>query len=113
MINPMSQSRLTISFGQSISISKVKNKHWFLPNSDFGFKVTENLALTSKIYGFILSNDQPQVFSVGGQYFFGDKEKIDKCIKNKLEKEHNRFKTYFFQFSLFFPSGSKICLFLI
>ena len=83
MINPMSQSRLTISFGQSISISKVKNKHWFLPNSDFGFKVTENLALTSKVYGFILSNDQPQVFSVGGQYFFGDKEKSSVFSLNK------------------------------
>ena len=83
MINPMSQSRLAISFGQSISISKIKNKHWFLPNSDLGFKVTENLALTSKIYGFILSKDQPQVFSFGGQYFFGDKEKSLVLYLNK------------------------------
>ena len=75
MINPMSQSRLAISFGQSISISKIKNKHWFLPNFDFGYKITENLALTSKIYGFIINKDQPQVFSAGVQYFFGDEEK--------------------------------------
>ena len=58
-----------------LDISKIKNKRWVLPNFDFGFKVTENLALTSKIYGFVTNNNQPQVLSVGGQYFFGDKDK--------------------------------------
>ena len=68
MINPMAKTRLAISIGQSISIPKIKNKRWVLPNFDFGYKVTENLALTSKIYGFVTNNNQPQVLSVGGQY---------------------------------------------
>ena len=75
MINPMAKTRLAISIGQSISIPKIKNKRWVLPNFDFGYKVTENLALTSKVYGFVTNNNQPQVLSVGGQYFFGDKDK--------------------------------------
>tara|TARA_B100001996_G_scaffold374852_1_gene354028 strand:- start:418 stop:1086 length:669 start_codon:yes stop_codon:yes gene_type:complete len=74
IINPMNKSRLTVSFGQSISIPKINNRHWFLPNFDFGYKVTENLALTSKIYGFVLNHDQPQVFGSGVQYFFGDEK---------------------------------------
>ena len=83
MINPMIQSRLAISFGQSMSVSKINNKHWLLPNFDFGYKVTENLALTSKIYGFTLNKDQPQVFGAGAQYFFGDEEKSSVFSVNK------------------------------
>ena len=75
IINPMNDSRLTIGFGHSISISKINERHWFLPNFGFGYKISNNLALTGKAYGFLTKNENPQVTGGGLQYFIGEKEK--------------------------------------
>jgi len=50
---------------------------WVYPNIDIGFKLTKNLSITSKSYGFIAGNDSPQVLGAGIQYYYGDKDTLN------------------------------------
>ena len=45
------------------------------PVEDEALKITNNLALSGKIYGFSTAKDQLQVVGAGIQYFFGNAEK--------------------------------------
>ena len=48
-----------------------------------GLKITKNLAITYKSYGFISGNDSPQVLGGGLQYYFGNNDTLDwsTCIQ--------------------------------
>ena len=73
--NPDGAKRLLISAGYSALLKRFGGETWILPDADLALKITNNLALSGKIYGFSTAKDQPQVVGAGIQYFFGNSEK--------------------------------------
>ena len=71
-LNPdFSNHRLGISTGYSSYFGKVHDNRWILPDFDIVMRVTGNLSLTGKLYGFQLKDDAPHVIGSGIQYYFG------------------------------------------
>ena len=71
-MNPdFSNHRLGISTGYSSYFGKVHDDRWILPDFDIVMRVTGNLSLTGKLYGFQLKDDAPHVIGSGIQYYFG------------------------------------------
>ena len=50
MINPMAKNRFFLEIGSSLTL--LANNSYKYPNVDIGMKVTKNLSIINKIYGF-------------------------------------------------------------
>ena len=72
--SPYGAKRLLVSAGYSAPLKRLDGETWILPDADLAVKVTNNLALSGKVYGFSTEKDQPQVVGAGVQYFFGNEE---------------------------------------
>ena len=44
---------------------------------DIGIKVTRNLAITGKLFGFSTGKESPQILGAGFQYYFGGADTLD------------------------------------
>ena len=75
MINPMAKHRLFLETGSSLSLL-AKNRYKY-PNLDIGMKVTKNLTIINKVYGFKADNEHPQIMGGGLQYYFGSGDSLD------------------------------------
>ena len=62
MINPMAKNRFFLEIGSSLTL--LANNRYKYPNVDIGMKVTKNLSIINKIYGFKADNEHPQI--IGG-----------------------------------------------
>ena len=69
MINPMAKNRFFLEVGSSLTL--LANNSYKYPNVDIGIKVTKNLSIINKIYGFKIGNEHPQIMGGGLQYYFG------------------------------------------
>ena len=70
-IDPTSEDRLMFQTGYSSIFNKQIDDYWFYPNIDIGVKISKNLCLTTKAYGFSTGKDHPQILGAGMQYYFG------------------------------------------
>ena len=77
LINPLTYSRFTAQIGFSTIPIKEPTRLWTYPNFDFGFRLTKNLSITSKAYGYVAEEDAPQVIGGGLQYYFGSQDAHD------------------------------------
>ncbi len=77
LINPMTQSRFTAQIGFSTIRIKEPMRLWTYPNFDFGFRLTKNLSITLKTYGYVAEKDAPQIIGGGLQYYFGSQDTLD------------------------------------
>ena len=77
LINPLTYSRFTAQIGLSTISIKEPTRLWTYPNFDFGFRLTKNLSITSKAYGYVAEEDAPQVIGGGLQYYFGSQDTHD------------------------------------
>jgi len=75
MINPMAKNRFFLELGSSLSL--LTNTRYKYPNLDIGMKVTKNLAIINKVYGFKADNEHPQIMGGGLQYYFGSGDSLD------------------------------------
>ena len=77
MIDPMTNNRMILEISSS-SLFRTDNSNIYkYPNIDIGIKVTKNLSLTYKAYGFSSEKDHPQVIGGGLQYYFGGKDTLN------------------------------------
>ena len=67
-MDPASNNRIIIQSGTLSSIKKIIGEY---PNFDFGIKVTRNLAITGKLFGFSTAKESPQIIGAGIQYYYG------------------------------------------
>ena len=70
-IDPSSENRFIFQAGYSSIFNNKYNDYWSYPNVDMGLKISKNLSITTKAYGFYLQQDSPQVLGAGIQYYFG------------------------------------------
>ena len=70
-IDPSSENRFIFQAGYCSIFNKKYNDYWSYPNVDMGLKISKNLSITTKAYGFYLQQDSPQVLGAGIQYYFG------------------------------------------
>ena len=63
--------RLFVKFGYSIFPKKINNIIWLLPDFILGLRVSNNLLMSGRFYGFHLDNDAPQIIGSGLHYGFG------------------------------------------
>ena len=77
IINPTTSNRVILQPGFSSSITRIWGKYWTYPNLDIGIKVTRNLAVTGKIFGFSTGKESPQIIGAGFQYYFGRADTLD------------------------------------
>ena len=75
MINPMAKNRFFLELGSSLSL--LTNTRYKYPNLDIAIKVTKNLAIINKVYGFKADNENPQIMGGGLQYYFGSGDSLD------------------------------------
>ena len=75
MINPMAKNRFFLEIGSSLTF--LASNRYSYPNVDIGMKVTKNLSIINKIYGFEVDNGHPQVIGAGLQYYFGSGDSLD------------------------------------
>tara|TARA_B100000927_G_scaffold269620_1_gene245178 strand:- start:242 stop:904 length:663 start_codon:yes stop_codon:yes gene_type:complete len=75
MINPMAKNRFFLEVGSSLSL--LANKRYKYPNIHIGMKVTKNLSIINKVYGFRADNEHPQIMGGGLQYYFGSGDSLD------------------------------------
>ena len=75
MINPMAKNRFFLEIGSSLSI--LAHNRYKYPNVDIGMKVTKNLSIINKVYGFKADNEHPQIMGGGLQYYFGRGDSLD------------------------------------
>ena len=73
--SPYESKRLLISLGYLRLLKPLNDEKWVLPDANLAIKITNNLALSGKIFRFSSTTDQPQVIGAGLQYFFGNKKK--------------------------------------
>lgn len=77
IINPMTNNRMILQISSS-SLFRIDNSDIYkYPNIDIGLKVTKNLALTYKSYGFRSGHEHPHILGGGLQYYFGSKDTLD------------------------------------
>ena len=70
-MDPGSNNRIIVQSGRLRSITKISEGYWTYPNFDFGIKVTRNLAITGKLFGFSTAKESPQILGAGIQYYYG------------------------------------------
>ena len=75
MINPMAKNRLFLEIGSSLTF--LASNRYKYPNVNIGMKVTKNLSIINKIYGFKADNGHPQIIGAGLQYYFGSGDSLD------------------------------------
>ena len=75
MINPMAKNRFFFEIGSSSSL--LANNRYKYPNVDIGMKVTKNLSILNKLFGFKVDNEHPQIIGTGLQYYFGSGDSLD------------------------------------
>jgi len=75
MINPMAKNRFFFEIGSSSSL--LANNRYKYPNVDIGMKVTKNLSILNKVFGFKADNEHPQIMGGGLQYYFGSGDSLD------------------------------------
>ena len=75
MINPMAKNRFFLEIGSSLSLPA--NNRYKYPNVDIGMKVTKNLSILNKVFGFKADNEYPQIIGAGLQYYFGSRDSLD------------------------------------
>tara|TARA_B110000196_G_scaffold237766_1_gene206152 strand:- start:317 stop:1003 length:687 start_codon:yes stop_codon:yes gene_type:complete len=63
--------RLFIKFGYSIYPKKINSRNWRLPDFNLGLRVSSNLLISGRFYGFHLDTDAPQIIGSGLHYGFG------------------------------------------
>ena len=68
-MDPASNNRIIIQSGTLSLIKKISGEYWTYPNFDFGIKVTRNLAITGKLFGFSTAKESPQILGAGIQYY--------------------------------------------
>ncbi len=73
-IDPASNNRIIIQSGTLSSIKKIIGEY---PNFDFGIKVTRNLAITGKLFGFSTAKESPQILGAGIQYYYGGRDTLN------------------------------------
>ena len=61
---------LYIKYSQSSLLKKINNKHWVLPNLQFGLMPSNNLMLSGNFFGMHLKKDILQI-SGGGIHYLG------------------------------------------
>ena len=76
IINPLYNGKVFIQYGLSNIYKNKINENWQYPNLNISVKMTKNLAITSKIYGFRGGEDSPQVLGAGIQYFGGKEDSL-------------------------------------
>jgi len=76
-MDPTSNNRLIIQSGTLSSIKKISGKYWTYPNFEFGIKVTKNLVITSKLFGFSTAKESPQILGAGIQYYYGGSDTLN------------------------------------
>ena len=74
MINPMAKNRLFLEIGSSLTF--LASNRYKYPNVDIGMKVTRNLSIINKIYGFKTGNEHPQITGAGLQYYLGSGDSL-------------------------------------
>ena len=74
MINPMAKNRFFLEIGSSLTL--LANNSYKYPNVDIGMKVTKNLSIINKIYGFKTGNEHPQIME-WIQYYFGNSDSLN------------------------------------
>jgi len=77
MIDPLSNNRLIIETGLSLITVNANPNNFKYPNIDVGMKVTKNLSLTYRSYGFESGDDHPQIIGGGLQYYFGGQDTLN------------------------------------
>lgn len=63
----------------SINNMNAEKKNTY-PNLNISFKITKNLSITSKIFGFQSEDDLPQVLGAGFQYYFGTNDTLNTLV---------------------------------
>ena len=76
-INPKSSNRFIIQLDIRTIIFENYEDYLICPNIDIGLKLTKNLLLTSKSYGFKKGYDSPQIIGAGFQYYYGTRDNLD------------------------------------
>ncbi len=77
IMKPTTSNRVIFQPGFSSSLTRLWGKYWTYPNLDIGIKVTGNLAVTGKIFGFSTGKESPQIMGAGFQYYFGGADTLD------------------------------------
>ena len=72
-----SKNRIILQTGLASTMIKLEDGYLNYPNLDLGISVTNNLAMTIKIFGFNANNDSPQVIGAGLQYAYGPKDSLN------------------------------------
>jgi len=75
MINPMAKNRFFLEIGSSLTF--LASNRYKYPNVDIGMKVTRNLSIINKIYGFKADNEHLQIIGAGLQYYLGSGDSLD------------------------------------
>jgi len=73
-MDPASNNRIIIQSGTLSSIKKIIGEY---PNFDFGIKVTRNLAITGKLFGFSTAKESPQILGAGIQYYYSGRDTLN------------------------------------
>ena len=73
-MDPASNNRIIIQSGTLSSKKKIIGEY---PNFDFGIKVTRNLAITGKLFGFSTAKESPQILGAGIQYYYGEGDTLN------------------------------------
>ena len=108
----MSYSRFTVQIG--FSTIRIKNpiRLWTYPNFDVGFKITKNLSITSKTYGYLAEKDAPYVIGGGLQYYFGDQDTLDWSLSlqrtDLLGLEYYNLKSLNFELGKWFTHNTSL-----
>ena len=68
---PYDKMRILMSLGFSTPGKFFQGQAWILPDTDVAVKISNNLILSGKVYGFSTEKNQIQVIGSGLQYLFG------------------------------------------
>jgi hypothetical protein len=79
IINPLNRGIIFLQYGLT-SINMNAEKKNTYPNLNISFKITKNLSITSKIFGFQSEDDLPQVLGAGFQYYFGTNDTLNTLV---------------------------------
>ena len=79
IINPLNQGKIFVQYGLTSLKMNVDRKNIY-PNLNISIKVTKNLSITSKIFGFQSESDLPQVLGAGFQYYFGTNDTLNTLL---------------------------------
>ena len=77
VMDPTTSNRVILQPGFSSSLTKLSGEYWTYPNLDIGIKVTRNLAVTGKIFGFTNGKESPQILGAGFQYYSGGEDTLN------------------------------------